>query len=62
MDLNWWISVCVELPDCRETLNDDGVGIDLESKIWLSALMLSNIRTSIRSQKVKTESKKKKLY
>ena len=30
--LNWWISVCVEFPDCRETLNDDGVGIDLGIK------------------------------
>ena len=49
--LNWWISVCVEFPDCKETLNDDGVGIDLGIKIWLSALMLSNIRTSIRVRK-----------
>ena len=30
--LNWWISVCVEFPDCKETLNDDGVGIDLGIK------------------------------
>ena len=30
--LNWWISICVEFPDCRETLNDDGVGIDLGIK------------------------------
>ena len=30
--LNWWISVCVEFPGCRETLNDDGVGIDLGIK------------------------------
>ena len=30
--LNWWISVCVESPDCRETLSDDGVGIDLGIK------------------------------
>ena len=22
--LNWWISVCVEFPDCIEKLNDDG--------------------------------------
>ena len=52
--LNWWISVCVEFPDCRETLNDDGVGIDLGIKdlaIWLSALMGLSIRTSIRVRK-----------
>ena len=30
--LNWWISVCVEFPDCKEILNDDGVGIDLGIK------------------------------
>ena len=30
--LNWWISICVEFPDCREILNDDGVGIDLGIK------------------------------
>lgn len=30
--LNWWISVCVEFPDYKETLNDDGIGIDLGIK------------------------------
>ena len=30
--LNWWISVCVEFPDCKKTLNDDGIGIDLGIK------------------------------
>ena len=30
--LNWWISVCVEYPDCKEILNDDGIGIDLGIK------------------------------
>ena len=30
--LNWWISVCVEFPDSKETLNDDGIGIDLGIK------------------------------
>ncbi len=49
--LNWWISVCVEFPDCREILNDDGVGIDLGIKNWLSALMELSIRTSIRVRK-----------
>ena len=30
--LNWWISVCVEFPDCKGTLNEDGIGIDLGIK------------------------------
>lgn len=31
--LNWWISVCVEFPDyCKETLDNDGIGIDLGIK------------------------------
>lgn len=30
--LNWWISVCVEFPNCKETLNDEGIGIDLGIK------------------------------
>ena len=30
--LNWWISVCVEFPDSKERLNDDGIGIDLGIK------------------------------
>ena len=30
--LNWWISVSVEFPNCKETLSDDGIGIDLGIK------------------------------
>lgn len=30
--LNWWISVCVEFPDCKEALSDEGIGIDLGIK------------------------------
>ncbi|WP_331465521.1 transposase, partial [Gallintestinimicrobium propionicum] len=30
--LNWWISVCVEFPDCRDRSNHDGIGIDLGIK------------------------------
>ena len=30
--LNWWISICVEFPDCKDSLNDDGIGIDLGVK------------------------------
>ena len=30
--LNWWISACVEFPDCRDRSNHDGIGIDLGIK------------------------------
>lgn len=30
--LNWWLSVCVEFPNCKENLNNDGIGIDLGIK------------------------------
>ena len=51
--LNWWISVCVEFPDCRESLNGDGVGIDLGIKdlaVCSDAVKYKNIN---KSQKVK---------
>ena len=37
--LNWWISVCVEFPDCREILNDDGVGIDVYKRQVLRSVL-----------------------
>ena len=58
--LNWWISVCVEFPDCRETLNDDGVGIDLGIKdlaVCSDAVKYKNIN---KSQKVKKSEKQKR--
>ena len=30
--LNWWISVCVEFPDCKDRPNHDGIGIDFGIK------------------------------
>ena len=30
--LNWWISVCVDVPEHKENFNNDGVGIDLGIK------------------------------
>ena len=30
--LNWWISVCVDFPDSKEELTDEGLGIDLGIK------------------------------
>ena len=58
--LNWWISVCVEFPDCRETLNDDGVGIDLGIKdlaVCSDAVKYKNIN---KSQKVRKLEKQKR--
>ena len=58
--VNWWISVCVEFPDCRETLNEDGVGIDLGIKdlaVCSDAVKYKNIN---KSQKVKKLEKQKR--
>ena len=58
--LNWWISVCVEFPDCKEILNDDGVGIDLGIKdlaVCSDAVKYKNIN---KSQKVKKLEKQKR--
>ena len=57
---NWWISVCVEFPDCRETLHDDGVGIDLGIKdlaVCSDGIKYKNIN---KSQKVKKLEKQKR--
>ena len=58
--VNWWISVCVEFSDCRETLKDDGVGIDLGIKdlaVCSDAVKYKNIN---KSQKVKKSEKQKR--
>ena len=58
--LNWWISVCVEFPDCIEKLNDDGIGIDLGIKdlaICSEGFKYKNIN---KSQKVKKPEKQKR--
>ena len=58
--MNWWISVCEEFPDCKETLNDDGVGIDLGIKdlaVCSDAVKYKNIN---KGQKVKKLEKQKR--
>ena len=57
--LNWWISVCVEFPDCRETLNDDGVGIDLGIKDLAVCSDGTKYKNINKSQKVKKSEKQK---
>ena len=58
--LNWWISVCVEFPDCRETLNDDGVGIDLGIKELAVCSDGTKYKNINKSQKVKKLEKQKR--
>ena len=53
--LDWWISVCVETPDCNEKLSDDGIGIDLGIKdlaICSDANKYRNINKSVRVRKL----------
>lgn len=58
--LNWWISVCVEFPDCRETLNDDGIGIDLGIKDLAICSDGTKYKNINKSQKVKKLEKRKR--
>ena len=58
--LHWWISVCVEFPDCKENLNNDGVGIDLGIKN-LAICSDENIYKNInKSQTIKKLEKRKR--
>lgn len=58
--LNWWISVCVEFPDCKEKLNDNGIGIDLGIKD-LAICSDNNIYKNInKSQTIKKIEKHKR--
>ena len=58
--LNWWISVCVEFPDCREILNDDGVGIDLGIKELAVCSDGTKYKNINKSQKIKKSEKQKR--
>ena len=58
--LNWWISVCVEFPDCREILNDDGVGIDLGIKELAFCSDGTKYKNINKSQKIKKLEKQKR--
>ena len=58
--LNWWISVCVEFPDRRETFNDDGVGIDLGIKDLAVCSDGAKYKNINKSQKVKKLEKQKR--
>ncbi len=58
--LNWWISVCVEFPDCKEKLNDNGIGIDLGIKDLAICSDTNKYKNINKSQTVKKLEKRKR--
>ena len=58
--LNWWISVCIEFPDCKESLNGDGIGIDLGIKDLAICSDTNKYRNINKSQSVKKLEKRKR--
>ena len=58
--LNWWISVCVDFPDCKEELDDDGVGIDLGIKDLAICSDTNTYKNINKSQTVKKLEKRKR--
>ena len=58
--LNWWISVCIEFPDYKESLNDDGIGIDLGIKDLAICSDTNKYRNINKSQSVKKMEKRKR--
>ena len=58
--LNWWISVCIEFPDCKERLNGDGIGIDLGIKDLAICSDTNKYRNINKSQSVKKLEKRKR--
>ena len=58
--LNWWISVCVEFPDYKESLNGDGIGIDLGIKDLAICSDTNKYRNINKSQSVKKLEKRKR--
>lgn len=58
--LDWWISVCIEYPNCTENLNDDGVGIDLGIKDLAICSDTNKYKNINKSAKVKKLEKRKR--
>ena len=58
--LNWWISVCVEFSDCKENLNDDGIGIDLGIKELAVCSDHNKYKNINKSQNIKKLEKRKR--
>lgn len=58
--LHWWISVCVEFQDYKESLNDDGIGIDLGIKDLAICSDANKYKNINKSQSVKKLEKRKR--
>ena len=58
--LNWWISVCVEFPDYKEDLSDEGIGIDLGIKDLAICSDTNKYKNINKSQTVKNLEKRKR--
>ena len=58
--LNWWISVCVDFPDCKETLHGNGIGIDLGIKDLAVCSDATKYKNINKSQTVKKLEKQKR--
>ena len=58
--LNWWISISVELPDCKEKLDDNGIGIDLGIKDLAICSDTNKYKNINKSLKVKKLEKRKR--
>ncbi len=58
--LNWWISVCVEFPDCKSKLSEDGIGIDLGIKDLAICSDTNKYKSINKSTKVKKLEKRKR--
>ena len=58
--LNWWISVCVEFPDCKDRLNNAGIGIDLGIKDLAICSDANKYKNINKSQTVKKLEKRKR--
>ena len=58
--LNWWLSVCVEFPEGKETLNDDGIGIDLGIKELAVCSDKNKYKNINKSQTIKKVEKRRR--
>lgn len=58
--LNWWISVCVDFPDSKEELTDEGLGIDLGIKDLAVCSDANKYKNINKSQTIKKFEKRKR--
>ena len=58
--LNWWISVCVDVSEHKENLNNDGIGIDLGIKDLAICSDKNKYKNINKSLKVKKLEKRKR--